>query len=77
MTRLASERVRVSTSWNSPSLSTLLASSSPGGGGLGREVGAWWDMVVALRRMDDGIVAMDVIVVNAIPSLEVEGLIAL
>lgn len=39
----ASERVRVSTFWNSPRFSTAEASSLPGGGGLGREV--LFDMV--------------------------------
>ena len=41
MTSDASERDNVSTPSNSPSLSTGPASSSPGGGGLGRDVGAW------------------------------------
>lgn len=40
MTREASDSVRVSTCWNSPRFRTLDASSLPGGGGFGRDVGA-------------------------------------
>jgi len=39
MTREASERVKESTFWNSPRLRTEVASSSPSGGGLDRDVG--------------------------------------
>lgn len=49
-TSAASERVRVSTFWNSPRLSVVEASSLPGGGGLGREVRGWWDMMAAAFR---------------------------
>jgi len=49
MTSAASECVRASTSWNSPSFSSALASSSPWGGSRDREVGAGVAIFVRFR----------------------------